>query len=152
MLTRQDAAKRSKRGCARSSTTLFAPRRGESLGTDSRVLRFAEAVSAPFTALRCNFFSPCGFRRIDVFALATMLHRQCAARMCATTKRVARHRRSPHFIGISTMQRNSSLALALLRRFFVARLPMIAPRMRLRRAAAQLHTKLSRVTVIFFLL
>jgi hypothetical protein len=117
-LVREDAAERLNGGRARSRTTSFASRRGESLGTDSRVLRLVEAVDAPFPALRCKIFWRCGFRRVDVFALAIVLRPEREARLCATTKHAARYCRSPRFIGIFVLRRNSLPTLAPPRIFF----------------------------------
>jgi len=73
-------------------------------------------------------------------------------RALLTQRCIAKYSRNPHFIGISSMLQIFRCAMAASEIFSLLISPVIAKRKCPSGGARHLHTKLSGVTVIFFLL
>jgi hypothetical protein len=119
------------------------------LGTDSRVLRQKRAIDHPERVFGAQFFSPHGGRLGKHRSARSLV---CERIVCSPTMRSAaavRHRKNPHFIGISVMHENDRTNFAdtnWLRTLSLRRALFSASGCRKPR---RLHTKLSGVTVIF---
>jgi hypothetical protein len=119
---------------------------------DLRVLRLERAADAPFGGLCRKFFWLGESAPLGPHHARESARERRAAHARAAKRRARRRNKSPHFTGTSAMRANFLCARARRKNFSTCDFAHSAPRSRRGGGSRGLHTKLSEVTVIFFLL
>jgi hypothetical protein len=122
----------------------------ESVATDSRVLRPDWATNPPARAFRRKIFSVAKIRRSERETARRGARGRCIPLPRARHRRGARRGENPHSIGISSLRGIFRAREWRRRNFFVARFSDDRHAVALASGPADLHTKLSGVTIIFF--
>jgi hypothetical protein len=145
-------ARGAREDAARRATMSECVRRSESVGTDSRVLRRRKAVNAPAKPFCAKFFSQGEYAHNTAVEHAKTAREGQRARAPLSPHRKIGVARNPHFIGTFARRHFLRAQSRMQKNFRCVASPVIAARCGGASGARDLHTKLSGVTVIFFLL